>query len=363
MLGSTNAAPRGLGRLLAATAAVALLAAPAPAAQAGSHDGSGPGGRGGAPPAEEDADGFTRVAGTNRFQTAVALSQRSHPDGADELFVATGGQFADGLTAGAAAAAADAPMLFATPGSLPGPVGDEVMRLDPETVTVPGGPAAVGPAVIDRLEALLPGAEIVRLGGGDRFETAVEISNATHPGGSAEVFLATGGRFPDALAAAPLAASLDAPVLLAESGSLPAATGAELERLAPETVTVLGGTAAVSDDVLDEVQSRTGAETVRIAGADRFATAIAASQFLTDGAEADTVYVATGVGWADALAGAAAAGADAAPVLLTTPGQLPPAVGEELRRLAPDDVVVLGGPAAIAARVADDIADVLDAGE
>jgi putative cell wall-binding protein len=383
----------GWQRLLAGLAILALVGALAPAAMAGSHDDAGgppddagpPGGDNssedtGGPPAErgnpsggnlaDDPEGITRITGANRFFTSAALSQFTHPDGADEVFVATGGDFADALAGAAAAAMVDAPVLFTPPGNLMPQVADVLVRLDPECVTVLGGPAAVSPRIMDQIDDLLggdgdgdgDGVDLVRLGGGNRFGTAVAISKATHPDGADEVFLATGGRFPDALAGAPVAASLEAPVLLATSDSLPQTTTAELARLDPQSVTVLGGPGAISDDVLDQVEQTTGAETQRIGGSTRFDTAIAASQFLTTDDQTATAYVATGLGWADALAGAAAAGSDAAPVLLTTPGQLPDAVGDELRRLAPEEIVVLGGPGAVTSRVAQQVVDALDGG-
>lgn len=358
----------GLRRLLAGLLGLVLLAGLSPVAQAGNHGGQGgPPDDSGGPPTgsvEEGPEGITRVSGANRFFTAAALSGYTHPDGAEQVFVATGGDFADALAGASAAAAVDAPVLFSPPGNLHRPVADEIARLDPQTVTVFGGPAAVSPRIVEQIEGLTEdGIPVERLGGGNRFGTAAAISQATHPDGADNVFVATGGRFPDALAGAPVASSLEAPVLLATADSLPQTTTAELQRLDPQTVTVLGGPGAVSDDVLDEISDATGADTQRIAGETRFDTAIAASQFLTQEVETvSTAYVATGVGWADALAGAAAAGSDAAPVLLTTPGRLPDAVGDELRRLDPQEVVVLGGPGAITSRVTQQVSDALAGG-
>jgi putative cell wall-binding protein len=288
------------------------------------------------------------------------------------VFVATGGGFADSLAGAPAAAAADAPVLFSPPGTLVNGVASELLRLDPESVTVLGGPAVVAPRIVEQIEGLLSGdsgdgVAVERHAGDDRFGTAAAISEATYPDGADDVYVATGGRYPDGLAGAPIAASLNAPVLLSTSGSLPQATSAELQRLDPNTVTVMGGPGAVNDAVLDKVEELTGAAVQRIAGSSRFGTAVAASQFLSGQqesvtAESSTVYVATGLGWADALAGAAAAGADGAPVLLTTPGRLPDMVADELRRLAPDEVVVLGGPAAVTSRVAQQVVNALDGG-
>lgn len=349
---------RAFALALAAIVLLALVPAAAGAQQGPPHDPPGPPHQDDSSTEDTDDSLVERVSGANRFFTSVALSQRSHPDGADVVYIATGGQFADALAGGPAAAKEGAPVLFATPGRLLPAVANELIRLDPETVTVLGGPAAVAPPIMDHVRDLI-GVDPIRLGGGDRFGTAVAVSKHSHPDGADEVLLATGERFPDALAGAPLAASLDAPVLLTATGSLPQNTADELVRLAPETITVLGGPAAVSDEVVEEVETLTGATVVRVFGAARYETAVAVSQLLApDGAE--EVYVATGVGWADALAGAAAAGADAAPVLLANPGEIPTVVGSELVRLDPSKVVVLGGPSAITSRVEDQIVALLE---
>lgn len=83
----------------------------------------------------------------------------------------------------------------------------------------------------------------------------------------------------------------------------------------------------------------------RLAGTDRYETAAAvASKF----GQADRVYLASGQEYFDALSGSPAAILDGAPVLLTTPGQVPQATQNALEELGPKEVVVVGGPEAIA---------------
>src|SRR5580704_6007818 len=80
----------------------------------------------------------------------------------------------------------------------------------------------------------------------------------------------------------------------------------------------------------------TSVGSIRLAGADRFATAAAVSQATyPDGAP--IAYVATGLDFPDALAAAAAAGGHG-PVLLTLPDSVPPATSSELARLHPHQV-------------------------
>ncbi len=90
--------------------------------------------------------------------------------------------------------------------------------------------------------------------------------------------------------------------------------------------------------------------TSRAAGSDRVATAVALStEAFPDGAPA--AVVATASGYADALAATALAGRLGGPVLLTPPADLPTVVIDELTRLGVEEVVLMGGPAALARRV------------
>jgi putative cell wall-binding protein len=71
------------------------------------------------------------------------------------------------------------------------------------------------------------------------------------------------------------------------------------------------------------------------------------------------VFVATGLGYADALAAAAVAGATGCPLLLTRRDDVPVVVVETLNRLNPQRIVVLGGAAAISGRVETQLAGFL----
>ena len=91
-----------------------------------------------------------------------------------------------------------------------------------------------------------------------------------------------------------------------------------------------------------------------ISGDNRFLTAIAASQKAFPG-KAPAVVIATGENWPDALGGAALAAAKNGPILLTTTSALPESVKTELRRLAPSEVFVLGGTAAVSVKTFEQV--------
>lgn len=298
--------------------------------------------------ADDDEHPLTaeRIEGPDRFATAAAIAEaRFDPDSVDEVYVASGRDFADALAAGPAAAAADAPILLTEPGSLPTATEDAITDLAPGRVTILGGTAAVTATVESALDGLV--AEVERLAGETRYETAAEIAaDAFDPGELGRVYLATGEGFADALAGGPAAALDGAPILLTTGDALPDATAEQLAAFAPDEVIVLGGSAVIDPIVTSEAAQAAGLDEVeRRWGPDRYATAaeVAMSSFAPD--SVDAAYVASGEGFADALAAVPAAAAEAAPLLLSSEegGEPLGALGG----LTVTDVRVLGGWAAV----------------
>jgi len=204
------------------------------------------------------------------------------------------------------------------------------------------------------------GVETVRISGSDRWSTAAKISLDTYPDGASRVYIAVGTNFADGLAAAPAAAIADAPLLLVGTTVVPTATATELQRLNPSRITIVGGIGVVSAAVETRLQQLVPGATIdRYAGANRYETAAAiATNAFTEGAT--TVFLATGGGFADALAASAAAGSLAAPVLLVRPGEAE--LSAELRALIEEfgatRVVIAGGVGVISAGIADSAATV-----
>ena len=177
----------------------------------------------------------------------------------------------------------------------------------------------------------------------DRYEAAANISESFFEPGTVPVaYVASGKVFPDALAAGPVAGLRSAPILLTNTRSLPVATSAELDRLKPGEIVVLGGPNSVDPSVESALRSFTGGGVSRIGGADRWEAAanISASYFDPG---VPVAYVASGKVFPDALAAGPVAGLRGGPVLLTSPGTLPAATKAELERLQPEKIVVLGG--------------------
>lgn len=189
-----------------------------------------------------------------------------------------------------------------------------------------------------------------RLQGADRYGTAAAVSGALvrSPASGQRVFVASGERFPDALAAGAAAGRTSATtpvVLVPATGALPSAVRSELTRLAPSRITVVGGTGAVDDGVLDQLKAFSGTVD-RTSGTDRYDTSAQTALLAAGGSSPVTgrpVYLATGANYPDALSGGAAAASSGGSLLLTDPSSLSGPTAAALAQLRPSAVHVLGG--------------------
>mgnify|MGYP002336080604 FL=1 len=285
-----------------------------------------------------------RLSGADRYATSAAISRASFAPGVPVAYVATGLNYPDALAGGPAAGLAGGPVLLTDPRNLPQAIRDELARLQPGRIVVLGGTGVVSAEVQAQLQAYVS-APVERLQGADRYATAVAVSRATFAPGVTAAFVATGASFPDALAAGPAAIKVRGPVLLTQQSSLPASTRDELVRLAPQAIYLLGGTAAVSESVRQAIQQATGRTVVRLAGANRYATAIAISTTFFN--RPPSVYLATGANFPDALSAVPSAGRAGSPLLLVQRDGLPAGVAGELTRLHPPRCYLSGGTAVI----------------
>ncbi len=296
----------------------------------------------------------SRLAGADRFTTSAAISAARFDPGVSTVYIANGLNFPDALSAGPVGGKTGSPVLLVTAESIPDVVQGELTRLGPGNIVVLGGLDTVSAAVALQLENFTRG-NVTRLSGPDRFATSAAISAANFATGVSTVYVANGFNFPDALSAGPVGGKTGSPILLVTPGSIPDVVKAELKRLNPGQIIVLGGVNTVTDLVIQQLGDFTEGNVTRLSGPDRFATsaAIAAANF-TRGLE--TVFVANGLNFPDALSAGPVGGKTGSPVLLVTPGNIPDSVRAELTRLNPARIVVLGGTSSVSADVATQLA-------
>ncbi|GAA2021397.1 hypothetical protein GCM10009839_18000 [Catenulispora yoronensis] len=173
----------------------------------------------------------------------------------------------------------------------------------PSWVPLPAGAPLHPPT--DGVVHPVVGPKVYRDAGGDRVQTGIAISKQrwTASGSAKAVVLATSLNFPDALSGGPLAAKKGGPLLLTDgsAGQLDPRVLAEIQRVLPHggAVHVLGGDKAVNPSIVAQLKSL-GYAVVQYKGADRADTALRVAR---DGmGSPQHVVVATGAGFADALA-------------------------------------------------------------
>jgi putative cell wall-binding protein len=205
-----------------------------------------------------------------------------------------------------------------------------------------------------------------RLEASDNVTAAIAWSQFTFAEGTADVaLLAREDLFADSLASASAQAQFNAPLLLTASNTLDPRTLAELNRLGVEAVLVLGGTAAVSESVVAELEAAQF-RTERVNGPTRIETAIAVA--LSSFPLTTQVVVARAYGggddptraFADTLATGNYAAATHMPIILTESDSLTDTVATYLRESAVEFVTVAGGADAVSEDVVAQINAILD---
>lgn len=299
--------------------------------------------------------GVTRVSGPDpalprdRFATAAGLSQASFGE-AGAAVIARADDYPDALASAALAEQIGGPVLLSTTEQMPGATVRELVRLGASRVVLVGGTGALGDSVAAQARAM--GLDVERLAGPTRFDTAAVIARRV---GSfeGEAFLATGENFADALSGSGPSAFLTRPILLTSQGALPEVTASALRDLGIDRLTILGGDAAVADDVERELTA-SGIRTVRAAGVDRWATSVAlAAAMQAEGLGDSRPIIASGTGVGrtspDALASGPIAARFGSPLLLSPRGFVVPVVDQLLRERSGEihAAVIAGGTAAI----------------
>jgi putative cell wall-binding protein len=195
-----------------------------------------------------------------------------------------------------------------------------------------------------------------RIGGRDRYETAVDIAETivpTYTHDPVTILTATGLNFPDALAAGAVAAGRpNTVVVLTADKVMPTATLNYLNAAPQRTVFGVGGQGVAA---LESVK----VPAAPVFGSDRFVTAATVAHTFFGGPQ--LVGIATGYKFPDALAGGVLAGSVGGPLLLTGPTALPTETADYLLHASGSvsDAVMFGGPAVLDDGLKNQVGDLM----
>lgn len=288
-----------------------------------------------------------RISGADRYEVALQISKKTYPGKADVVYIATGQNYPDALSAAPAAVKQGGPLLLTQPTLLPAAVSAEISRLAPKTIVIVGGPNSVSEAVATQLATLAP--SVVRLQGEDRYAASRAVAQFAF-GTAARSYVATGGNFPDALSTGSAAGSRGVPITLVNgaAASVDTPTAQLFQTLGTNQITISGGPNSVSTGV--ENSLKTFATVNRLTGTDRFTASQAINRATFTASK--TVYLATGYNYPDALAGGVLAAKSGAPLYIVPTECVPRGVISDIGALKATKVVLLGGPNSLNANVA-----------
>ena len=183
--------------------------------------------------------------------------------------------------------------------------------------------ALIGAAVIPASSVEANSTNVIRLAGDTRYDTMSRIIQAEVPGTSEYVVVASGDNFPDALAAAPLAGALKAPIVLTSGNVLSPQAEQQITRLKASKAVIIGGVNAISRATVSRIHGLVGSVPIRISGETRYETSLqiylqGKARLGVQWSSAESI-IATGENFADALSVSAYAYAEKAPIFLANP--------------------------------------------
>lgn len=362
--------------VLAALLALGTAAVP-PAAAAAAHDA--------ADDAPNDAgDGglgvsITRYGGADRYETSLSIAEAVAAEAGGSLewvVLVSGERWTDAVVAAPLAGARNAPVLMTPPDELRDDALAFLKRVGVSHAMVvgpdaSGGVHGPGRGVAESVLADLAAAGISpqRATGVDRYHTSRVVAAMYGPRTMGELgstaIVASGEVFADALVAGPFAARGNHPVLMTPPDELYPEVARYLQSVSIEHVVLMGGTAALSDEVEQSIKDL-GINVTRVAGATRYDTAVQAAE-LVEGRYSDTAgrpcFATSTIGLArarvpfDSFSAAPLLARLCAPLVLADPKQIPPDTATYLdaAREVHDavDLRVFGGDAAVSEAAID----------
>jgi len=279
-----------------------------------------------------------RLSGASRYETCMEISKYGWTS-SDYVIIATGENYPDALCAAPLAKSKNAPIILTTKDSLNNSVVAELQRLNVKKAFLIGGTGVLSENIVTQLNAL--NINPTRLAGIDRYETSLKI--AEYLGTDNGLAVATGDNFPDALSFAPIAAKKGLPILLSSRNALDSKVADFIKNKSIPVSYVIGGTGALSDNILSSLPN-----SKRLSGMDRYETNINVIKEFEKELDFNSVFLATGNNFPDALSGSALAPKFNAPIVLTDIS-LPEVTNSYIRTKAINKVYLLGGTGVISA--------------
>lgn len=313
--------------------------------------------------------GLERLWGLDRYETSLAVARRFVAEvggSIDAAVLVSGSSWQDAVVASGLAGSLEGPVLLTRPDELPTEISSFLAEAGVSQMVVVGAPNAVSE---DVLEALREHGTVDRVWGPNPSAASVAVAQrmgapGEMPGHGLTAVLANSTVFADAMVAGGFSARGVHPVLLTPHDALDAEVAAHLTDSGTQHVIIMGGTAALSEEVEDDLEAL-GVDVTRLGGSTRLHTAQMAAEFLQgkySNNRSDRCFDRAAAGLAtawvpfDAFSAGPLLGRLCAPLLLTDPAALDADIatwiGDGTR-----EIVVFGGPAAVSAEALSAVSD------
>ncbi|SHH24803.1 cell wall-binding repeat-containing protein [Desulfosporosinus lacus] len=263
--------------------------------------------------------GVKRLAGLTSVDTALEIAKANYTTKLSNVVLATAENYPDALAGSVLAYKLNAPILLVGNTEVDQEKIIAYLKSNLEgkgTVYILGGTAVVSA----EMEAKVMASgfnQIIRLGGTDRYETAVKIADQLEVQSGTPIVLVYGENYPDALSISSIAAGMQSPILLVQKEGLSKAVQETIAEIKPIKVYIIGGEGVISTAAENQVAQITSLDRtniVRISGEDRYETSLAVAQYFN--LSGQSVCIATGKNFPDALAGSVYAANFNAPIIL-----------------------------------------------
>lgn len=184
--------------------------------------------------------------------------------------------------------------------------------------------------------------------GKNRYETAIKISQEGWKKGANTVVIVNAYSTMEGIISSPLAAAFDAPILVVRKDTVFNEIKAELKRLNPKTVYMVGAENMISKTVSDQIRATTGATMLRVSGRTLGDTSARIADIISKKVGIEEVYIVSNQnGPADALSIAARAAERVQPILVTGRGSVSTYVQDFLYKFPAKRAYYIGGTSSI----------------
>ena len=303
----------------------------------------------------------TRWDGNNRYETSLKVLRAAIKDGTVKkgapVFVVSGADFPDALSASPAAAKVGGIVVLTPPNAARQDMLNAVAELAPKTIYVVGGTGVVSSGTAGQFGAI---ATVKRLYGNTRFATSVAVLKEFYTSEeTTSAFIAGGYQYADALSGSVVAGINHQPIVLVNGSqdTVPTEVSAALSGYAIGDYTILGGEGVVSTGIASELDR--SADIRRIGGPTRFATAALLASMVPAN---DSIALASGWSFADGLSIASVAATRGWPLYLSEQKCVPQVLANGPWARPHTNRYVVGGKPLVSDGVAENLSMCADNG-